>query len=70
TTEAEAATSKSGMRSSGQPLLNQPQIKAKVATFGFGGPTEVLLVATYAFKLYASACLNIRRIGLVKKGEK
>ncbi|ONM35123.1 hypothetical protein ZEAMMB73_Zm00001d042348 [Zea mays] len=46
------------------------EIKAKVATFGFGGPTEVLLVATYAFKLYASACLNIRRIGLVKKGEK
>ncbi|NP_001170211.1 putative recA DNA recombination family protein [Zea mays] len=49
-------------------LLFINQIRAKVATFGFGGPTEVTSGGN-ALKFYASVRLNIRRIGLVKKGE-
>ncbi|KAB2051160.1 hypothetical protein ES319_A12G037500v1 [Gossypium barbadense] len=44
------------------------QVRSKLSTFGFGGPTKV----TYgrnALKFYASVHLNIRRTGLVKKGE-
>ncbi|XP_066313120.1 DNA repair protein recA homolog 3, mitochondrial-like isoform X3 [Miscanthus floridulus] len=49
-------------------LLFINQIRAKVATFGFGGPTDVTCGGN-ALKFYASVRLNIRRIGLVKKGE-
>ncbi|MQL73617.1 hypothetical protein Taro_005954 [Colocasia esculenta] len=44
--------------------------RSKVSTFGggFGGPTEVTSGGN-ALKFYASVRLNIRRIGLVKKGE-
>jgi recombination protein RecA len=45
------------------------QIRAKVQTFGgFGGPQEVTSGGN-ALKFYASVRLNIRRVGLVKKGE-
>lgn len=45
------------------------QVRAKLSTFGgFGGPTEVTCGGN-ALKFYASMRLNIRRIGLVKKGE-
>lgn len=46
------------------------QVRAKMSTFGggFGGPTEVTSGGN-ALKFYASVRLNIRRIGLVKKGE-
>ncbi|KAE7998531.1 hypothetical protein FH972_003069 [Carpinus fangiana] len=45
------------------------QVRAKLSTFGgFGGPTEVTCGGN-ALKFYASVRLNIRRIGLVKKGE-
>lgn len=43
-------------------------MRAKLATFGFGGPTEVTCGGN-ALKFYASVRLNIRRIGFVKKGE-
>lgn len=50
-------------------LLFINQIRAKVSTFGgFGGPTEVTSGGN-ALKFYASVRLNIRRVGLVKKGE-
>ncbi|TVU36143.1 hypothetical protein EJB05_18060 [Eragrostis curvula] len=49
-------------------LLFINQIRSKVATFGFGGPTEVTSGGN-ALKFYASVRLNIKRIGLVKKGE-
>jgi len=49
-------------------LLFINQTRAKVATFGFGGPTEVTSCGN-ALKFYASVHLNIKRIGLVKKGE-
>ncbi|KAK3162743.1 hypothetical protein QOZ80_1BG0093200 [Eleusine coracana subsp. coracana] len=49
-------------------LLFINQTRAKVATFGFGGPTEVTSGGN-ALKFYASVRLNIKRIGLVKKGE-
>lgn len=49
-------------------LLFINQIRAKVATFGFGGPTEVTSGGN-ALKFYASVRLNIRRTGFVKKGE-
>lgn len=40
-----------------------------MSTFGgFGGPTEVTSGGN-ALKFYASVRLNIKRIGLVKKGE-
>lgn len=45
------------------------QVRSKLSTFGgFGGPTEVTCGGN-ALKFYASMRLNIRRIGLVKKGE-
>ncbi|XP_058092844.1 DNA repair protein recA homolog 3, mitochondrial isoform X3 [Magnolia sinica] len=45
------------------------QVRSKLSTFGgFGGPTEVTSGGN-ALKFYASVRLNIRRIGLVKKGE-
>ncbi|KAG0498029.1 hypothetical protein HPP92_002720 [Vanilla planifolia] len=45
------------------------QVRAKLSTFGgFGGPTEVTSGGN-ALKFYASVRLNIKRIGLVKKGE-
>ncbi|CAL4946102.1 unnamed protein product [Urochloa decumbens] len=49
-------------------LLFINQTRAKVATFGFGGPTEVTSGGN-ALKFYASVRMNIKRIGLVKKGE-
>uniref|UniRef100_A0A1D1ZBJ5 DNA repair protein recA 3, mitochondrial n=1 Tax=Anthurium amnicola TaxID=1678845 RepID=A0A1D1ZBJ5_9ARAE len=51
-------------------LLFVNQVRSKVSTFGggFGGPTEVTSGGN-ALKFYASVRLNIRRIGLVKKGE-
>uniref|UniRef100_A0A2P2JTF8 DNA repair protein reca n=1 Tax=Rhizophora mucronata TaxID=61149 RepID=A0A2P2JTF8_RHIMU len=44
------------------------QVRAKLSTFGFGGPTEVTCGGN-ALKFYASVRLNIRRVGLIKKGE-
>ncbi|KAL8093917.1 DNA repair protein recA homolog 3, mitochondrial-like [Apium graveolens] len=44
------------------------QVRAKLSTFTFGGPTEVTCGGN-ALKFYASMRLNIRRTGLVKKGE-
>ncbi|KAL3825294.1 hypothetical protein ACJIZ3_021323 [Penstemon smallii] len=45
------------------------QVRAKLSTFGgFGGPSEVTCGGN-ALKFYASVRLNIRRTGLVKKGE-
>ncbi|XP_078447444.1 recA DNA recombination family protein isoform X2 [Wolffia australiana] len=45
------------------------QVRSKVSTFGgFGGPTEVTSGGN-ALKFYASVRLNIKRIGLVKKGD-
>ncbi|XP_038712168.1 DNA repair protein recA homolog 3, mitochondrial-like isoform X2 [Tripterygium wilfordii] len=45
------------------------QVRAKLSTFGgFGGPSEVTCGGN-ALKFYASVRLNIRRVGLVKKGE-
>lgn len=44
------------------------QVRAKLSTFGFGGPTEVTCGGN-ALKFYASMRLNIRRTGFVKKGE-
>lgn len=44
-------------------------MRSKLSTFGgFGGPTEVTSGGN-ALKFYASVRLNIKRIGLVKKGE-
>lgn len=44
-------------------------MRAKLSTFGgFGGPVEVTCGGN-ALKFYASVRLNIKRIGLVKKGE-
>lgn len=43
-------------------------MRAKLSTFGFGGPTEVTCGGN-ALKFYASMRLNIRRVGFVKKGE-
>uniref|UniRef100_A0A5B6YUG6 Uncharacterized protein n=1 Tax=Davidia involucrata TaxID=16924 RepID=A0A5B6YUG6_DAVIN len=45
------------------------QVRSKLSTFGgFGGPTDVTCGGN-ALKFYASVRLNIRRTGLVKKGE-
>ncbi|KAL1363736.1 hypothetical protein HN51_011933 [Arachis hypogaea] len=45
------------------------QVRSKLSTFGgFGGPTEVTCGGN-ALKFYASVRLNIKRVGLVKKGE-
>ncbi|XP_039119816.1 DNA repair protein recA homolog 3, mitochondrial isoform X2 [Dioscorea cayenensis subsp. rotundata] len=50
-------------------LLFINQVRSKLSTFGgFGGPTEVTSGGN-ALKFYASVRLNIKRIGLVKKGE-
>ncbi|XP_021839726.1 DNA repair protein recA homolog 3, mitochondrial isoform X2 [Spinacia oleracea] len=49
-------------------LLFLNQVRAKISTFGFGGPTEVTCGGN-ALKFYASVRLNIRRIGFVKIGE-
>ncbi|KAL3623643.1 hypothetical protein CASFOL_032459 [Castilleja foliolosa] len=49
-------------------LIFTNQVRAKLSTFGFGGPTEVTCGGN-ALKFYASVRLNIRRTGLVKKGE-
>ncbi|XP_022154750.1 DNA repair protein recA homolog 3, mitochondrial-like isoform X2 [Momordica charantia] len=57
--------------SSGTALGNcmSLQVRSKLSTFGgFGGPTEVTCGGN-ALKFYASMRLNIKRIGLVKKGE-
>lgn len=44
-------------------------MRSKLSTFGgFGGPTEVTCGGN-ALKFYASMRLNIKRIGLIKKGE-
>ncbi|KAG6411653.1 hypothetical protein SASPL_129737 [Salvia splendens] len=43
-------------------------VRAKLSTFGFGGPTEVTCGGN-ALKFYASVRLNIRRTGMVKQGE-
>ncbi|KAK4265645.1 hypothetical protein QN277_026670 [Acacia crassicarpa] len=44
------------------------QVRSKLSTFGFGGPTEVTCGGN-ALKFYASVRLNIRRTAYVKKGE-
>ncbi|CAL9027645.1 unnamed protein product [Prunus brigantina] len=50
-------------------LIFTNQVRSKISTFGgFGGPTEVPCGGN-ALKFYASVRLNIRRIGLIKKGE-
>ncbi|KAF5207704.1 Reca [Thalictrum thalictroides] len=49
-------------------LIFTNQIRAKLSTFGFGGPTEVTSGGN-ALKFYASVRLNVRRTGFVKKGE-
>ncbi|CAA3026478.1 DNA repair recA homolog 3, mitochondrial-like [Olea europaea subsp. europaea] len=50
-------------------LIFTNQVRAKLSTFGgFGGPVEVTCGGN-ALKFYASVRLNIKRIGLVKKGE-
>lgn len=44
-------------------------MRSKISSFGgFGGPSEVTCGGN-ALKFYASVRLNIRRTGLVKKGE-
>ncbi|XP_049355031.1 DNA repair protein recA homolog 3, mitochondrial [Solanum verrucosum] len=46
------------------------QVRSKLSTFGgFGGPSEVTCGGN-ALKFYASVRLNIKRIGLVKKGKR
>ncbi|PHT82532.1 Protein RecA [Capsicum annuum] len=51
-------------------FINQARaVRSKLSTFGgFGGPSEVTCGGN-ALKFYASVRLNIKRIGLVKKGE-
>ncbi|KAI3443621.1 hypothetical protein Pfo_000286 [Paulownia fortunei] len=49
-------------------LIFTNQVRAKLSTFGFGGPSEVTCGGN-ALKFYASVRLNVKRIGLVKKGE-
>ncbi|KAL5768598.1 hypothetical protein ACOSQ2_015381 [Xanthoceras sorbifolium] len=45
------------------------QVRSKISTFGgFSGPTEVTCGGN-ALKFYASVRINIKRIGLVKKGD-
>lgn len=44
-------------------------MRSKISSFGgFGGPSEVTCGGN-ALKFYASVRLNIRRTGLIKKGE-
>ncbi|XP_050370183.1 DNA repair protein recA homolog 3, mitochondrial isoform X2 [Argentina anserina] len=50
-------------------LIFTNQVRSKLSTFGgFGGPQEVTCGGN-ALKFYASVRLNVRRIGLIKKGE-
>ncbi|KAH6779095.1 recA DNA recombination family protein [Perilla frutescens var. hirtella] len=49
-------------------LLFTNQVRSKLSTFGFGGPSEVTCGGN-ALKFYASIRLNIRRTGMVKKGD-
>ncbi|XP_057766096.1 DNA repair protein recA homolog 3, mitochondrial isoform X2 [Salvia miltiorrhiza] len=49
-------------------LLFTNQVRAKLSTFGFGGPTEVTCGGN-ALKFYASVRLNVRRTAMVKQGE-
>ncbi|XP_064945379.1 uncharacterized protein LOC135596968 isoform X1 [Musa acuminata AAA Group] len=49
-------------------LLFINQVRSKVSTFGYGGPTEVTSGGN-ALKFYASVRMNIKRTGLVKKGD-
>lgn len=49
-------------------LLFLNQVRAKISTFGFGGPSEITCGGN-ALKFYASVRLNIRRTAFVKKGE-
>ncbi|KAF5726063.1 DNA repair protein recA 3 mitochondrial [Tripterygium wilfordii] len=45
------------------------QVRAKLSTFGgFGGPADVTCGGN-ALKFYASVRLNLRRVGLIKKGD-
>ncbi|KAL0552895.1 hypothetical protein IC582_012028 [Cucumis melo] len=44
------------------------QVRSKMSTYGYGGPSEVTCGGN-ALKFYASVRLNIRRIGAVMKGE-
>lgn len=39
-----------------------------MSTFGYGGPTEVTSGGN-ALKFYASVRMNIKRTGMVKKGD-
>ncbi|THG03268.1 hypothetical protein TEA_028365 [Camellia sinensis var. sinensis] len=56
------------IRSGSVDVVVVDSVRAKLSTFGFGGPTEVTCGGN-ALKFYASVRLNIRRTGLVKKGE-
>ncbi|GLT79098.1 hypothetical protein SLA2020_506030 [Shorea laevis] len=49
-------------------LIFVNQVRAKLSTYGFGGPTEVTCGGN-ALKFYASVRLNIRRTGFIKQGE-
>ncbi|KAG6411254.1 hypothetical protein SASPL_129332 [Salvia splendens] len=49
-------------------LMINEVVRAKLSITGFGGPTEVTCGGN-ALKFYASVRLNIRRIGMVKRGE-
>ncbi|KAF9622928.1 hypothetical protein IFM89_035161 [Coptis chinensis] len=49
-------------------LIFTNQIRSKLSTFGAFGPQEVTSGGN-ALKFYASVRLNVKRIGLVKKGE-
>ncbi|KAL3535595.1 hypothetical protein ACH5RR_004056 [Cinchona calisaya] len=49
-------------------LIFVNQVRAKLSVVGFGGPTEVTCGGN-ALKFYASVRLNIKRIGLVKRGD-
>ncbi|CAA6668051.1 unnamed protein product [Spirodela intermedia] len=49
-------------------FINQVRMKVNVFSGGFGAPTEVTSGGN-ALKFYASVRLNIRRIGLVRRGE-
>ncbi|KAG8376160.1 hypothetical protein BUALT_Bualt09G0034300 [Buddleja alternifolia] len=57
------------IRSGSVDVVVVDSVRAKLSTFGgFGGPSEVTCGGN-ALKFYASVRLNIRRTGLVKKGE-
>ncbi|XP_021650207.2 DNA repair protein recA homolog 3, mitochondrial isoform X4 [Hevea brasiliensis] len=57
------------IRSGSVDVVVVDSVRSKISTFGgFSGPTEVTCGGN-ALKFYASVRLNIRRVGLVKKGE-